>query len=604
MLFGFLSSDVRQTPSVLGEMAAVLRVTAEEQATLFNISGLGIGILERPVGMPYAAEPAEAPDGSSLWMSGEAFDWPSHGGIRTAADSRTPAFRRRLLDAITSQGPEVISDLDGEYQIALWNPHTRSLLLLNDRFGALPLYTGVSSRGTAFAGGVRGVLMAPGIDSEPDVQAIREAVSFGGYRLGNRTNVRSVTMIPPATATMLTEDRVTQRRYWTWRQLHDADAADDRVLLEEARLGWPAAIARRLDGSERPGLTLSGGLDSRAILAEASQQRPMVAALTYGVPHADDVTLARRAAHAAGAQWELFPLYQESWLERRTSHILATDGLIDLVDLMHTEALERMPGVFDLYLSGYIGDVVAGSTWYFGDDDPGRLLAALPYYGGALAIPYEEALATAAELIASTSGAPRFALFEHKAPQSTNRVTAAARPYVTVRRPFVDYSFFETCQRMSATSRARHGWRERWLLSSYPKLFARIPNQQSGVPAGSSRARWHVTRAARFGWRRMLRSARSIGLPVVIPDRTYHPDERYWSQPEQRSQIERTIMRPDSISCEVFGRSRIETTLRSFFEQAASPVQVIGALYVFERYHQTLSAALEAARRTTRAYAC
>ena len=604
MLFGILSSDVQETPLVLGEMAAALRVTAEEQATLFNVRGIGIGVLERPAGMPYSAEPSEAPDGSCLWMSGEAFDWPSRGGIRTVADSRTPAFRRRLLEAITSHGPEVISDLDGEYQIALWNPHTRSLLLLNDRFGALPLYIGSSSRGTAFAGGVRGVLMAPGIDLEPDVQAIREAVSFGGYRLGSRTNVRSVAMIPPATATTLTADSVAQRRYWTWRQLQDGDVVDDRALVEEARTRWIAAIAKRLEGSKRPGLTLSGGMDSRAILAEASQQRSTVAALTYGVPHADDITLARRAARAAGAQWELFPLYQESWLERRTGHIVATDGLVDLVDLMHTEALERMPAVFDVYLSGYIGDVVAGSTWYFGDDEPRHLLAALPYYGGALAIPYEEALATAEELIASTSGAPRFALYEHKAPQSTNRVTAAARPYVTVRRPFVDYSFFETCQRISAASRARHAWRERWLVSSYPQLFARIPNQQSGVPAGSSRTRWHLTRAARFGWRRMLRTARSIGLPVVVRDRTYHPDERYWSEPEQRSHIERTIMRPGSISCDVFGRSQVETTLRNFFEQAASPVQVIGALYVFERYHQTLSAALDAARRTTRAYAC
>jgi asparagine synthase (glutamine-hydrolysing) len=603
MLFGVLLADVRETPLILDGMAAALRVTEEEQITLFNIGGIGIGVLERPAGMSHSAEPAQGDDGSYLWMSGEAFDWPSRGGIRTAADSRTAAFRRHLLDAITSHGPEVISDLDGEYQIALWNPHRRSLLLLNDRFGALPLYIGASRFGTAFAGGVRGVLMAPGIDTEPDVDAIREAVSFGGYRLAGRTNVRSVSMMSPATAATLTAGRVAQRRYWTWRRLQDGDAADDGALITQARTRWTAAIARRLDGSRRPGLTLSGGMDSRAILAEVSQQCPSVTALTYGVPHADDVTLARRAARAAGAQWQFFPLYQEGWLERRTAHILGTDGLVDLVDLMHTEALDRMPAAFDVYLSGYIGDVVAGSTWYI-DDEPGQLLGALPYYGGPLAIPYDQALTTARELIAATPGAPRFALYEHKAPQSTNRVTAAARPYVTVRRPFVDYSFFELCQRMPAASRCRHGWRERWLLSMYPELFGRIPNQQSGVPAGSSRTRWHVTRVARYGWRRMLRTARSAGLPVVVPDRSYHPDERYWSAAAERSQIERTIMRPGSISCEVFGRSRLESTLRHFFDHVASPVQVIGTLYVFEHYHQTLSAALGAARQTARAYAC
>lgn len=231
-------------------------------------------------------------------------------------------------------------------------------------------------------------------------------------------------------------------------------------------------------------------------------------------------------------------------------------------------------------------------------------MKALPYYGGDLAMTGDEAFETAKELIRNTGGSPRFALYEHKAPQSTNRITAAARPYVTVRRPFVDYRFFETCQRVPVASRARHAWRERWLRSTYPELFASIPNQQTGVPVGSSRLRWHVARATRYGWRRLLRSTQAIGFPVVVPDRTYHPDERFWGQPTERRLIEQTILRQGSITCDVFGRARIEMTLRDFFQRSASPVQVIGALYVFERYHDQLSASINAARRMTRAYAC
>ena len=67
---------------------------------------------------------------------------------------------------------EAIRDLDGEYQIALWTPSSRTLLLLNDRFGALSLYMASSPDGVAFAGGVRGVLMAPRVACEPDLDAI------------------------------------------------------------------------------------------------------------------------------------------------------------------------------------------------------------------------------------------------------------------------------------------------------------------------------------------------------------------------------------------------------------------------------------------------
>jgi len=604
MLFGWFSTDTRDIAAVLESMAAVLRVNQAEQVAFWTSGMVGIGVLERPVAHEqFSRDPARRADGSCLWMTGEAFDWPSQGGMRGAAESRTLAFRSRLLEAITVEGPRAIADLDGEYQIALWSPRSRSLLLLNDRFAALPLYVASSPRGTAFGGGVRGLLMAPGVTAEPDPQAIREAVTFGGFRLGGRTNIQNIDMAPPATVVHITQERVTAKRYWTWAELRDGDATDEPELLEQTRTLWSAAISRRLEGARSPGLTLSGGLDSRAIFAEASHQKQGLRALTYGVPHADDVRIAERVARAGDAEWELFPLYADGWLERRTERIHDTDGLMDLVDLMHTEVLQRLPSAFDVLLSGYIGDAVAGSTLYF-IGEARDFLSTMPYYGGALSLPSDEAMSLAEQLIRVTPGPARFAPYEHKLPQSTNRITAAARPYAIVRRPFVDYPFFEMCQRIPAGWRKDHRWREHWLISTYPEYFARIPNQQTGVPLQASRVRWQMTRAARFAWRRMLRGARKLGMPVVVPERSYHPDDRSWSKADERSRIETTILRNGSISCDIFGRARVESTLRDFFEHGAGPVQVVGALYVFEHYHHTLASSLLRAKAHVREYAC
>lgn len=604
MLFGWLASDGGDTAHVIASMSAALRASEGERVQLWTRGVLGLGILERRLaGDSTVPEPVSRPDGYMLWMTGEAFDWPSGGGLRSVAESFTPAFRSRLLDAIVDRGASSIADLDGEYQIAVWNSRTRTLQLLNDRFGALPLYVASSSEGCAFAGGVRGVLMAPGISSQPDVDAIREAVTFGGYRLGGRTNVRDVWMAPSAAVVTLASGWTSTARYWTWSQVQDGEATDERALREEACETWRDAIGKRLDGSQSPGLTLSGGLDSRAILAEASRQRGRMRALTYGVPNSDDVKIARRAARAADSDWRLFPLYTDGWLERRTSRIFETDGLIDLVDLMHAEAFTAFDSTFDLYLSGYIGDVVAGSTWYF-EQSPRDLLSKLPYYGGPLGISYDKALELAEEMIRSTPGAPRFAAYEHKAPQSISRITAAARPFVVVRRPFVAYRFFEVCQRIPASWRMGHRWRERWLVSAYPELFAAIPNQQTGVPPQSSRTRREITRVVRFASRRIARAVASAGLPVSVPERSYHPDERFWSQPSERAQIEATILRSGSISCDIFGRALVAQTVREFFERGASPVQVIGALYVFEHYHQHLAASLASTRQQAVEFAC
>src|SRR5262249_2602628 len=178
-----------------------------------------------------------------------------------------------------------------------------------------------------------------------------------------------------------------------------------------------------------------------------------------------------------------------------------TDGLMDLVDLMHVESVDQIPQMFDVYLSGYIGDAVSGST-FLTIENAADLIASMPYYGGTLGVPYSEALALGEELLARVPGPPRFGPYEHKLPQSTNRITAAARPFIRVRRPFVDYQFFEVLQRVPASWRARHGWHEEWLGSTYPELFARIPNQRTSVPGRSSPIRWQVTRASRFAWRK------------------------------------------------------------------------------------------------------
>src|SRR5204862_6809275 len=142
----------------------------------------------------------------------------------------------------------------------------------------------------------------------------------------------------------------------------------------------------------------SGERASGAILAAAARQKRAIAAITYGTPHSDDATIAARAARTAGAHWELYPLYADGWLERRTRRIVETDGLMDLVDLMHTEVFDRMPSRFDVYLSGYIGDAVAGSSLY-AVNSAADLVRAMPYYGGEVGLSYANALATAGTMI-------------------------------------------------------------------------------------------------------------------------------------------------------------------------------------------------------------
>ena len=603
MLFGWVPHDPSvDTMPVLGAMGSALRVHENQTFAAWSEPGLGIGVFRLPRldhEEAYPLEPVvDAAQRFVLWMAGEAFAWPGE-PLTGATESQQPRFRARLLRRLIDEGPTALSELDGEYQIALWDRADRRLALFVDRFAAVPLYWNSSREGFAFGGGVRGVLLAPGVDVRPDPEAIRQAVTFGGFRLASRTNVADVHMAPPAAAIVRHRQETRIERYWSWS---DAPAPVDMPhdeRLAGTRHAWRVAMQARLENSRRPGLTLSGGLDSRAILAEASRQAGSVSAVTYGVPQCDDVRFARRAARAANARWELFPLYSDGWLERRLSHVLPTDGLVELVDLMHMEVLPRLADVMDVYLSGYIGDLVSGGT-YLDVQTVDDVLATLPYYGGSLALGADDVAALAEEALGQVGSRGHFVLYEHKLPQSTNRITAAARPWVRVRRPFVDYRFWRQAYSVPLALRRAHRWHEDWLRGTYPELFARIPNQRTSVPPGSSRVRHQVTRAVRFAWRRTLEVAAKAQIPVLPPARTYHPDWSAWRVPAVRDLITSTILRPGSIAGEIFGRHRVESTLVEFFERDAVPIQVIGALFTYEHYHRELPAALRQARRDNR----
>lgn len=604
VLCGWLGKEepAANAQAVVGSMGRALRTHSSQVWVSWSAHGLAVGLLDLPSGeQPQDPSPAVLGEGRYyLWMAGEAFDGGGVIDVPEPEHSRRLQFRCELIDLVQRRGIETIRSVDGEYQIVIWDRKERTLTLVNDRFGALPLYYARTSEGFGFAGGVRGVLLAPGVRLDPDPEALREAVTFGGFRLGDRTNIAGVKMLPGASVLTVRDGSLRSCCYWRWTDIPRQAPRPFPELAEQAHALWKTSVRRRVAGAARPGQTLSGGLDSRAILAEGALVSPTWIALTYGLAGCDDARYAQRAAEAARATWVFYPLYggqTPDWLDRRTAHIQETDGLIELVDLMHLEPLSLGARLFDTTLSGYIGDAVCGPT--FNDvTTPQDVLQYLPFYGTGLGMDFTTALARTEQLVSALDGAPaRFALFANKLPQSTNRLTAAWRSRVRVRRPFVDYAFFDFCQGLPSETRGRQAFYERWLLSRYPACFASIPNQKTGVPIQTPRWQLQLDRGRRFLWRKTKPHLGALGVLVRPRLRYYHNDELFWRAPEVWPRIEGTILRPGSLCCETLGRDAVTTFLRDWRERAAGPAQVVGALYVYETYHRDLPDHLSAARK-------
>jgi asparagine synthase (glutamine-hydrolysing) len=117
---------------------------------------------------------------------------------------------------------------------------------------------------------------------------------------------------------------------------------------------------RRLSGDAyRPGVFLSGGLDSRTILGLV-ERRPVVS-LTYGQRESRDVCYARRIARAVGSEHHWVDLPDGRWvLAHVDAHLRMTEGFHSWIHAHGMSTLAAARELMDVNLTGWDGGTVMG----------------------------------------------------------------------------------------------------------------------------------------------------------------------------------------------------------------------------------------------------
>lgn len=151
------------------------------------------------------------------------------------------------------------------------------LLLATDALGARPLYYAASGNLLHFATAFPLLLqMLPG-EHVLDRQALAELIAFS-YPLGRRTLSAAVSVLRDGECLLVSAGKVRVERYHDWRD--EALAERDRQAeLQECAEAFRMAVASRMPVSGVQHALLSGGLDSRMIVARLREERrPVVVA--------------------------------------------------------------------------------------------------------------------------------------------------------------------------------------------------------------------------------------------------------------------------------------------------------------------------------------
>ncbi len=167
-------------------------------------------------------------------------------------------------------GDDFVDHLNGMFAISLWDSRRKRLVLARDRYGEKPLYYGVFDNKLIYGSEPKALLAHPSVTRELDLEAFRQYLSFD-YVPAPRSIFKGISKLPAAHIMTVENGEVKIRRYWNLtfnkkgqvKSLENA-AAELRALLSDA-------VRMRLVADVPLGVLLSGGVDSSAIAAFATQ---------------------------------------------------------------------------------------------------------------------------------------------------------------------------------------------------------------------------------------------------------------------------------------------------------------------------------------------
>jgi len=240
--------------------------------------------------------------------------------------------------------------LNGRFHGLVADQARGKTLLFNDRYGLQRLYYHEAKDAFYFAAEAKAILKVRPELRTIDSRGLAEFMTCGCV-LENRTLFPGIYVLPPAAAWTFRNGFLQNKEaYFDPREWEQQEPLKDEEYYARLQEVFVRNLPRYFNGQERVGVSLTGGLDTRIIMAWRKAPTNTLPCYTFGSMYRDneDVKLARRVAKICGQSHEVIVTGQEflSQFPRYAERsIYLTDACVDL---------SRSP---DLYVSEQVREI-------------------------------------------------------------------------------------------------------------------------------------------------------------------------------------------------------------------------------------------------------
>jgi asparagine synthase (glutamine-hydrolysing) len=594
-LYGsWCSSQAADTSAqTLGRMQAAAEILRPGQATRHTGPGFALGTLAR-----HGLDPALL-----AWDDARQAGWAWIGEPPDPAVVGTPG---ELADDLTRGRFDRLWRSEPRFAACIVDARARTLWVASDRYGYQPLYYRWRSGVLRFASKVAMVLRSDPAGWSWDPAALVDLVAFE-HLVGDRTLAEGVLLLPPATVLQVSGNSLSSHvyrppQYDPDRRRKDLPAPGDDEAIEGLFHALDESVRRRVPADRRLAITLSGGMDSRALLHFARAHGADVVAYTYGLPGAPEIARAAAVAGKAGVRHEVVEVdgsHVPRWLDHGAQ---ATDGMVSAVHYNILSMADAQLADPRRVLDGLSADAVLGGnlrpemmlpmssdravervarwrlTGWATPDQRARLLrddvlAATREHDPRQAIRHHFVGLTARE---SWRGCHRFDMLERQR-RFTLYGPLMTQPLVDVQVPFWSNAFMEIAARLSR--------RQMFDRRIYLALYARhlrdlgsLPDARRGIP---------LTRpfAVRFAKRVLDAAGKRLGAPQP-PGLTDYPG---WLRGPLGPWLEQRLLDPHPALWDVIRRDAVERLLREHRTAQADHTKKLGILLALAAWRDRLA---------------
>jgi asparagine synthase (glutamine-hydrolysing) len=330
-----------------------------------------------------------------LLFSGEDFaDQADIDAVRMRGHEFSPDDASYLVHLYEEMGYEFLEKLNGWFSGVLVDLREQKLVLFNDRYGVNRLSYHEDASGFYFSSEAKALLkILPGT-RQLNLRSLGEVLCCEAV-LENRSLFSGISLLPGGSSWVFSRGApVKKKTYFKKEAWENQPELSESDFYEKLKETWTRILPKYFVGKESVGLSLTGGVDSRMILAWAPRSSGTLPCYTWGGTYRDctDVKIARCIAQLCQQPHNTIPvgaefLSQFHDLAERAVYI--SDGTMDVTGALDLYVQKLARQIAPVRLSGVCGGEILRRLVMFKPDprQPGL-------FNAELASSFQEAAAT------------------------------------------------------------------------------------------------------------------------------------------------------------------------------------------------------------------